>query len=157
MLLYEDSYENYNVAIASEKLKNIINNKTIIACIGSDKILIDCLGPLVGTLLKDSIPNHIIGNLFNPILSTNIHELPKSDNMLIIDCCISDKPYHISIYDNPAYPGGLMQNKIPVGNCKIIAKITSPTSNIFNSTSLSHIYTMAVLISNTIVNSLKEK
>ncbi len=58
-----------------ESLKDIINEDTIIVCIGTDKCIGDCLGPLVGTLLKSNMfPLPVYGTVSNPIHALNIDE-----------------------------------------------------------------------------------
>ncbi|MEQ8197298.1 MAG: DUF1256 domain-containing protein, partial [Clostridiaceae bacterium] len=45
-------------------LKDFITKKTVIICIGTDKCIGDCLGPLVGTLLEDTlVPIPVYGTL----------------------------------------------------------------------------------------------
>ena len=159
MLLYSKHYNSFDINEACNKLKHLINNNTTILCIGSDKILIDCLGPLVGTMLNNSLPNKIIGNLNSPILSKDIYKLSSINNAIVIDCKLTNdiKTNNIiSIYDEPAFPGGFSQNKIPIGNCKIIANIQYLGNNIFNGTSLSHIYSMATIITNLIYKTINE-
>lgn len=158
MLLYSEHYNNFDINKACNKLKHLINNETTILCIGSDKIILDCLGPLVGTMINDSIPNNLIGNLYNPILSKDIYKLSSLKNSIVIDCNLSNNENSnntISIYDEPAFPGGFIQDKIPIGNCKIIANIKYTGNDMFNGTSLSHIYSMAFIIKTIICNTIK--
>ena len=59
----------------AEFLKKYIKPQTIIVCIGTDKCIGDCLGPLVGTLLKEnSFPIPIYGTLANPIHALNLEK-----------------------------------------------------------------------------------
>lgn len=162
MLLYQSHYTNDNILNDTKPiLQKIISKNTTIVCIGSDKIILDCLGPLVGTMLKNRTNLNIIGDLFNPITSKNISTIYNinQQNLLVIDCCISADKTNINnlyIYDEPAFPGGLNHNKLPVGSCKIIASVDHMNnSSIYrNCTSLSHIYNMANIITNIIINSI---
>ncbi len=43
-----------------------------IMCVGSDKALEDCLGPLCGSLLENKIPLPVIGTLSHPVHAENI-------------------------------------------------------------------------------------
>lgn len=164
MLLYQSHYTNNNILNETKPiLKKLISQNTTIACIGSDKIILDCLGPLVGTMLKNQTNLNIIGDLFNPITSKNISTIYNIDqqNLLIIDCCISDDKNNINnlyIYDEPAFPGGINVNKLPVGSCKILASVDHiNNSSIYaHCTSLSHIYSMASAITNMIINAIEE-
>lgn len=65
----------------------------VILCLGTDKILADCLGALVGNTLKnENYPNYIYGCLDAPITHKNaqfchdfIHEMHPLSPLLIID------------------------------------------------------------------------
>jgi putative sporulation protein YyaC len=69
-------YEDNNASIIlGQVLKELLslNDKVLVICIGTDKYICDCLGPLVGSLLVDtSIPLHVLGVLDNPIHSANV-------------------------------------------------------------------------------------
>ena len=82
----------------AEFLKKYIKPQTIIVCIGTDKCIGDCLGPLVGTLLKEnSFPIPIYGTLANPIhalnLEKSIYEIKRiypCSTIIGIDACLGD-------------------------------------------------------------------
>ncbi|WP_077866764.1 spore protease YyaC [Clostridium saccharobutylicum] len=70
-------YKDINAShILGAKLKEIIHEndgQIILVCIGSDRVIYDSLGPLVGTLLLDiGIEVPIFGPLNSPIHSENI-------------------------------------------------------------------------------------
>ena len=164
MLLYQSHYTNKNIINDTKPiLKKLISNNTTIVCVGSDKIILDCLGPLVGTMLKTKTNLNVIGDLFNPITAKNISTIYNlnQQNLLVIDCCINTDNSNINnlyIYDEPAFPGGLKNNKLPVGSCKILASVDHiNNSSIYtHCTSLSHIYSMATIITNMIINSIED-
>ena len=55
MYLAKVNYEKENVVqILSSVLKDVIDENTVIVCIGTDRAIGDALGPLVGTMLKNS-------------------------------------------------------------------------------------------------------
>ena len=66
-------YKNYLAYYEiSNFLKNHIDEKTIIVCIGTDKCIGDCLGPLVGTLLREKFfPLKVYGTNDSPIHALN--------------------------------------------------------------------------------------
>ena len=74
-------YEDNNASIIlGQVLKEVLslNDKVLVICIGTDKYICDCLGPLVGSLLVDtSIPLHVFGVLDNPIHSANVEIMIK--------------------------------------------------------------------------------
>ena len=67
-------YKNYLAYYEiSNFLKDHIDEKTIIVCIGTDKCIGDCLGPLVGTLLREKFfPLKVFGTLDSPIHALNL-------------------------------------------------------------------------------------
>jgi len=68
------NYQKENVAqILSLVLKDITNENTIVVCIGTDRAIGDALGPLVGTMLKNSDFKYpVYGTLDSPIHALNI-------------------------------------------------------------------------------------
>ena len=55
MYLAKINYKREDVThILSSILKNIISDNTVVICIGTDRAIGDALGPLVGTMLKNS-------------------------------------------------------------------------------------------------------
>jgi putative sporulation protein YyaC len=79
-------------------LKEIIDDKTIIVCIGTDLHAIDSIGPLLGSLLKDrdiSIP--LLGTLDDPIHALNIqskvgeiYSQYSGHKIIAVDGCLCD-------------------------------------------------------------------
>lgn len=74
-------YQDNNASIVLGKfLKEILNlhDKVLVICIGTDKYICDCIGPLVGSqLIESNIPVKIFGMLDNPIHSQNIENSIK--------------------------------------------------------------------------------
>ncbi|MDW0050244.1 DUF1256 domain-containing protein [Clostridioides difficile] len=49
------SYNNLNaISKISEVLRDIVNEDTLIVCIGSDRVLADSLAPMIGSILEKS-------------------------------------------------------------------------------------------------------
>lgn len=63
------------------------DNQIIFVCIGSNKITGDCLGPLVGTYLKQNLKNEknirIYGDMYSPINYTNINDIKNEVDTII--------------------------------------------------------------------------
>lgn len=60
-----------------KELKNKIPNKKeiVFCCIGTDKVIGDCIGPITGSLLKNKINNRFVyGDLDNNLTFNNINE-----------------------------------------------------------------------------------
>ncbi|GKX64956.1 spore protease YyaC [Inconstantimicrobium mannanitabidum] len=131
---------NYDSPLAYYELayfaKDFINENTIIVCIGTDKFIGDCLGPLVGTLLKKSnFPLPVFGTLEQPCHALNIDstlekifkKYPKA-NIIGIDACIGEDNTigELQARDTPIHPGKGVGKSLPsVGNCSIIGIVDS--------------------------------
>lgn len=114
-------------------LKDYIDN-AVIVCIGTDKCIGDCLGPLVGNILKEkNFPLPIYGTLSDPIHALNIHtEIPKILNkysnttIIAIDACLgaSSSIGEIHIREGALKPGKGVGKTLPsIGNISIIGII----------------------------------
>ncbi|MDF2503784.1 spore protease YyaC [Clostridium sp.] len=134
----------YNNPIAyyeiSYFLKDYIDNNTIIVCIGTDRCIGDCLGPLTGTILKDkNFPLPVYGTISTPIHALNLDKrlddikslYPKS-KILGIDACLgnSNNIGEIQARDYPIHPGKGVGKSLPdVGDSSIIGIVDSCDSN----------------------------
>jgi len=116
------------------QLENKNIDKIIFLCIGTDRITGDCLGPLVGSNLKELFINNpnieIIGNIENPLHLRNINNIikrirgNKEKNLIIsIDSALAQKNNigEIYIQESPLLIGkGLNKNSnIKIGNISI--------------------------------------
>jgi len=150
----------------SEGIKKFITKNTVIVCIGTDKCIGDCLGPLVGTLLKDNLlPLPVYGTISNPVHALNLDEClsvvkDKHPNSIIIaiDACLGESKSigEIHTRDYAIHPGKGVGKSLPdVGDASIVGIIDSITnSNFFPSYSirLSLVLDMAKVISQGIVH-----
>ena len=114
-------------------LKDCIDN-AIIVCIGTDRCICDCLGPLIGTLLKQkNFPLPVYGDLKNPIHALNINiEVPKiqkkfpNNTIIAIDACLgsSSSIGEIHLRHEPLKPGKGVGKTLPsIGDFSIIGII----------------------------------
>lgn len=121
-------------------LKDYIDNKTLIVCIGTDRCIGDCLGPLVGTLLKSYyFPLPTFGTIKNPVHALNIETQLKKikatypDFKIIgIDACLGDNDNigEIQIRNYPIHPGKGVGKVLPdVGDASIIGIVDSCDNN----------------------------
>ena len=149
---------NYKSALAyyeiGEGLKDFVRDDTVIICIGTDKCIGDCLGPLVGTLLESSL----FPCLWLQVLDLNqrLDEINKKHpNACIIgiDACLGDLDSigEIHTRDYAIRPGKGVGKSLPeVGMASIIGIVdSSNSSDLFSSRSirLSLILDMAKVIS----------
>jgi putative sporulation protein YyaC len=101
------------IVCLGEELKSIIDDKTIVVTIGTDKIIGDSLGPLVGSLLVDSgIDIPVFGNLDNPIHGENyeymiqvIRSKYPEHKIITIEGCLGNEGGNILIKNGNMHPG----------------------------------------------------
>ncbi|MGL5150195.1 MAG: spore protease YyaC [Clostridium sp.] len=160
---YESPLAYYEIA---EGIKPFLNDRTIIVCIGTDKCIGDCLGPLVGTLLEDALfPFPVYGTISNPIHALNIDKklkeikkLHPNSSIIGIDACLGDIKAigEIHTRDYAIHPGKGVGKSLPdVGNSSIIGIVDSNDNSEFFSTRsirLSLILDMAKVISKALVH-----
>ncbi len=138
------------------------NKKPIFICIGSDLVLGDSLGPLVGTFLKNkNLRSYIYGTLAFPITSkeveyarTYLKQIHPNSISIAIDAAIGEKDDVglIRVQSKGLKPGlGVNKNLGTVGDLSIVGIVASKSMqnyNLFNLTRLNLIYKMAETIAN---------
>lgn len=161
----------YKNSFASIKIGHYLGpqltNNSAIVCIGTDKCIVDSLGPLIGTMLvKHDIALDIYGTLDQPVHALNLNEYIKSiknknyDNIIAIDACLSNKKSQgiIEIREGPITPGKGIGKMLPeIGDISIIGIVDSSDRefhDLVQDTRLSLIYEMAETICEGIVNSV---
>lgn len=131
-------------------------------CIGSDRHILDCFGPLVGTMLSNDIPElDLYGTLDKPLHAKNIireiREIRKQcpDRIEVgIDASIGTASGIglIKFKQGSLLPGkALFKNLPPIGHYSLIGIVGNKTERRHiltnnNSGSLTHVYHMAELI-----------
>ena len=140
---YKTHYDSPNSYMEiADKIKCYIKKDTIIICVGTDKCIGDCLGPLVGSLLvENNFPLPVFGTLEYPIHALNIEENLRSINKLHpnslvigIDACLGEESSigEIHIRDYPIHPGKGVGKRLPeVGNISIIGIVDSSDTAAF--------------------------
>lgn len=164
---YEESTAPYELA---KCLSQFMNDKTIIVCIGTDKCIGDCLGPLVGTfLIKNKFPYPVIGTLEKPAHAINLDYILKEiklkyrDNFIIAidaclgyDNCIGD----IQVKSGPVHPGKGVGKTLPhVGDISIVGVVdTIDNSDLFSikNIRLNFIMNMADIIAKGLLEAAKK-
>lgn len=136
---YKSSLAYYDISMF---IKDYISEDTVIVCIGTDKCIGDCLGPLVGTFLKESFfPLPVYGTIESPIHALNIvkrikeiKKLHPNASIIGIDACLGDTNSigEIHTRDYPIHPGKGVGKSLPdVGTASIIGIIDSSDSSEF--------------------------
>lgn len=156
----------YNLAL---DIQNYINDNTVIVCIGTDKCIGDCLGPLVGSILTENdFPIPVYGTLDTPIHALNldkslseIHTKHPSADIIGVDACLGNKDDigQIRIRNYAIHPGkGVGKDLTEVGIASIIGIVDSSENSEFffsRSIRLSFIMNMAKTISKAIIEAYK--
>ena len=159
-----NKFSSLGIANALNEL-NPLGKKVIFVCIGSDLVLGDSLGPLVGTMLKKkNLASYIYGTLHHPVTAreiehAKIHLKQMHPNSVIIaldagvgkGCDVG----LIKVVDKGLKPGlGVDKNLAEIGDISIIGVVAEKSVknyNLFNLTRLNLIYKMAEQISNGIL------
>jgi len=136
--------------------------RPIFICIGSDLVLGDSLGPLVGTFLKNkNLPTYVYGTLNFPITAKEVEYArtylkqthPKTIS-IAIDAAIGESGDIglIRVLEKGLKPGlGVDKNLGTVGDLSIIGVVAEKSLknyNLFNLTRLNLVYKMAEQIAN---------
>lgn len=133
----------------------------IFVCVGSDLVLGDSLGPLIGTLLKKKgVGSFVYGTLNSPITAkeveyakTYLKEMHPNSVIVAIDAAVGedDDIGLIRIQDKGLKPGLGVNKKLgTLGDKSIIGVVASKSLqnfNLFNATRLNLIYKMSECIS----------
>ena len=136
---------------------NAANRSPIIVCVGSDLVLGDSLGPLVGTLLKQKgVGTYIYGTLNCPITAkeieyakTYLKQLHPESFIIAIDAAVgaSDDIGLIKLQNKGLRPGlGVNKSLGEIGDVSIIGIVATKTFqnySLFNTTRLNLVYKMA--------------
>lgn len=141
------------------------NKKPIIVCIGSDLVLGDSLGPLIGTFLKKKdVKSYVYGTLNFPITSkeveyarTYLKQMHPESIIIAIDAAVGD-PNDVGlirVQNKGIKPGlGVDKDLNEIGDVGIIGVVAAKSIknyNLFNLTRLNLIYKMAETVSSGIV------
>lgn len=141
---FKDPLSYYKIAYF---IRDYLNLNTIVVCIGTDRCIGDCLGPLVGTLLEEKrFPLPVFGTVSEPIHALNIDKrlqeikLAYADaNIIGIDACLGDIDSigEIQARDFSIHPGKGVGKTLPhVGESSIIGIVDSTESNIFTNNTI---------------------
>jgi len=162
---YEDDSLKGELIEAFDQLFSSAESGPIIVCVGSDTHILDCFGPLVGTMLKEINPFiPVIGTLHQPLNAKNlvtgmkqIKSLYPGHMELAIDAAVGDEDElgFIKLQRGVLIPGkALAKNLPPIGHIALTGIVRtrfdrSSHKNI-HSGSLAPVYAMARVTSQAI-------
>ena len=161
---YKKSYAAFSI---SHRLDKFITDNMAIVCIGTDKCIVDSLGPLVGTMLtKNNICVDVYGTLEKPVHAMNIAERVREierknyETILAIDACLSNKLSQgiIEVRERSIIPGKGIGKFLPeIGDISIIGVMDTSDkdfNDLIQDTRLSFVYEMAEVITAGILNAV---
>lgn len=136
-----------------------------IICIGSDLVLGDSLGPLVGTMLRESkMSAYVYGTLNYPITAKEVNyakeylnKIHPNSLVVAIDAAVGDESEIgcIKIYNKGLKPGlGVNKDLEEIGDISIIGIVAEKSVKnytLYNLTRLGMVYKMAEQISEGII------
>lgn len=143
---------------------NSFKGEPVFLCIGSERHILDCLGPLVGTMVKEKSEEILVyGTLDKPLHAENlVSEIDKIKVLhpeiitIAIDAAIGleEDIGIIKFRNGPLLPGKALFKRLPpVGDLSITGIVGKKDFNkgrpVFNG-SIQHVYYMAQTISNAI-------
>lgn len=137
-----------------------LSKKPIFICIGSDLVLGDSLGPLVGTFLKNkNVKSYVYGTLNFPITakeieyaSTYLKQMHPDSMSVAIDAAVGseDDVGLIRVINKGLKPGlGVDKNLGIIGDISIVGIVSAKSVknfSLFNLTRLNLVYKMASVI-----------
>lgn len=113
-----------------------LGNPATVVCIGTDRSTGDALGPLVGTMLTQSmapLPFVVLGSLQSPVHAGNLHELlPRlqaaaaQGPVVAIDACLGsfESVGSVQVQRGPLKPGaGVRKELPPIGDVAVMATV----------------------------------
>lgn len=163
-------FNEYTPDIICQSLKEIVReNLPVFVCVGSDLIVGDSLGPIIGSLLKQKgCRAYVYGTLNSPVTAKEIFyikeyltKIHKKAKIIAIDAALGQEEEigNIKIYEKGIKPGlGVDKNLDEIGDISLIGIVSNKTKNnynLYNATRLNFIYNMATVIANGIEKYLK--
>ena len=134
----------------------------IVVCIGSDLAIGDCLGPLVGSMLRyktQGLGAYIYGTLGSPVTAkeikyarTFLKQTHPYSQVIAIDAAVGEEGDigMIKLTDKPLSPGAGAGKKLgTLGDISIMAIVAEKSlvsTSLFNGTRLNLVYSMAEII-----------
>ncbi len=145
---------------ALTNLNPLFNRDLVYLCIGTDRATGDCLGPLVGTLLKARLPNlNLFGTLETPSHAVNltsvlseIHRIYMDPLIIPIDASLGhqERIGYITVQSGGLTPGTALHKTLPtIGDFHISAVVNVGgylEQIVLQNTRLHVVYKMAEII-----------
>ncbi len=170
MLLMECHIDNQDAGIIIKQAMEAVlppdPGQAVFLCIGSDRHILDCFGPLTGSLLGEGLPGaHVYGNLDKPLHAGNLVSELDSINMrhvkhtkFAIDASAGaqEELGLIRLRDEPLLPGRALLKKLPpLGHYSLTGVLSLKGQGRFKNPQdvrLNTVYRMARLVSQAVAS-----
>jgi len=141
------------------------NSEPLFICIGSERHILDCFGPLIGTMLEEKAPGLLVyGTLDQPLHAKNlVREIAKLKEKhpetieIAVDASVGNEEDLgiITIKQGPLIPGKALAKRLPpIGRISITGTVgirfDKRCSRSISNGSLTHVYHMSRHISEAI-------
>lgn len=175
MLILSKHYTEADAGVSLiDALENIIGEKykeAIFICIGSDRHILDCFGPLTGSMIVKRIPAcPVLGTLDKPLHAANLRrEIPIIEKdfsnriKIAVDAATGKEEDAgiLKLKEGPLLPGKALAKRLPpVGDYSITGILRSRfdkrIKDSLNAGSLKDVYNMASLISESVYEIYKK-
>lgn len=153
--------------------KTLFDKPPVVVCIGSDLVIGDSLGPIVGSMLKyktQGLKAFIYGTLAAPVTAKEIKYLRAflkdthaGSPIIAVDAAVGSAGDVglMKLSDSPLYPGAGANKKLgEIGDISIIGIVAEKSVanyGLLNTTRLNLVYTMSERISDALCNVLWNK
>ena len=144
-MIVESGYDKNKNLVAISLVNELLlsNEKPVFLCVGSDKVVGDCLGVFVGELLKKKYKiNGFIYGDFNVNINANnlkeiVQEIKKkhpNSPIVLVDAILGDieEVGQVKFYRSGAIPGGEFNKGELVGDYSILAVVGAKGINALN-------------------------
>lgn len=148
----------------SQSLSRLLKRRPVVLCVGSDRVTGDCVGPLVGHLLKQrfDVPTFVYGGLDCPVNALNLCETAAfiaakhTEPLLVIDSSVGsrDDVGVIRLFKGAVRPGSATGKDLgSVGDVGITATV-APRNGDLGAVRLQLVYNLAETIAAAVSQSL---
>lgn len=146
-------------------IKRLLDGKPpVFACVGTDAVIGDGFGPLVGSILKEKLAGRVValGSLDRPITAVEAKSAAEAikrafplDKVVAIDAALGSKEEigSIKVLEGPVKPGlGVSKNLPEIGDFSIVAVVAErgDGKNGLRSARLSLAYSLAKIVADAI-------
>lgn len=149
-------------------LTEYAGRNTAIVCIGTDKCIVDSLGPIIGTMLiRENIDVDVFGTLKEPVHAVNLDDWVRLVNsrdyetVIAVDACLSARKGQgiVEVRHSPVTPGKGIGKRLPeIGDISVVGIVESADKEFYSlvqETRLSLIFDMAEVITAGISNAVR--